>query len=576
MKKSQPTVDKHEQPTTAGRKASSFIKMLFRSISAKSSSARIRKASLRDSGAGQKPRAPEWFAAQMPVVKRIQGRISPVSSRLLRALPAAAAILILSTLVVFLTVGPGAGVGVLQAVPTGYVPGPTLSAGAKPVLIPYEPDYLNFYGINRGENPALPLNPENQPNAVPTEPVRPTAGAEPPETAESSPTVVPTSTPIPAPTAVPLETDANGVVQEGVPIEDFTPDNTTFYVEAFKANVRTLPGTDAEIVTAVQMGDQMVRTGYGDFWSSITLDDGQKGYILTELISSDFIYPVATPVPTATPVPVKTDENGVIQESTPVSKFTKDSTRYYVKAYTANLRKAPNTDSDIVAKLTMGDKLTRIGYGTSWSKVRTSDDTTGYILTKLITTSYISSPSGNDEPDPTTKPTAEPTAKPTAAPDPDPEPTTAATPTPEAEPTPKPTAAPEPEDTSGGLTSAQKQDIVDLCKSLLGIKYVYGSSSLSGMDCSGLTSYVYRELFDITLPRISYQQAKTGISISRSNIEIGDILCFDWDRNGTVDHVGIYIGGGQYIHASYSRGKVVQSEVEFGSDPVKSIRRIIY
>ena len=99
---------------------------------------------------------------------------------------------------------------------------------------------------------------------------------------------------------------------------------------------------------------------------------------------------------------------------------------------------------------------------------------------------------------------------------------------------------------------------------------------MSGFDCSGLTTYIYKELFGIVnLPRSARGQATAGRPVTRDNIEIGDIICFDWSGgDGICDHVGIYIGSGQYIHASYSKGYVLEATLK-ASSPVVSIRRII-
>ena len=139
-----------------------------------------------------------------------------------------------------------------------------------------------------------------------------------------------------------------------------------------------------------------------------------------------------------------------------------------------------------------------------------------------------------------------------------------------------PTPEPSSEDPGSGLTAEQKQAIIDLAKSCLGVRYVYGGESMRGFDCSGFTSYIYKELFNITLPRTAQYQAKAGKSVSLSNIQVGDIICFDWSSpRGVCDHVGLYIGGGQYINASHSRGNVCTLTLK-STNPVMSVRRIIY
>lgn len=97
---------------------------------------------------------------------------------------------------------------------------------------------------------------------------------------------------------------------------------------------------------------------------------------------------------------------------------------------------------------------------------------------------------------------------------------------------------------------ASGQDIVDLARKSLGVQYVWGGNSLSsGIDCSGLVQQVYAK-FGIQLPRVTYQQINVGASVSPDKLRPGDLVFFDTDRSKSgPDHVGIYIGGGKFIHA---------------------------
>ena len=282
--------------------------------------------------------------------------------------------------------------------------------------------------------------------------------------------------------------------------------------------------------------------------------EGSIDYYI-EQIMDQLPTPTATPEPT--PYPVVYDADGVLQEGMPPENFTADNILYYVLVSKANVRSLPNTSADIVARVTMGDALTRTGYGLNWSQVQTADGQTGYILTSLITAEFVAKPTPT--PSPTPKPTAKPTPKPTASP-------TAA-------PANNPTTAPV--NPGSVLTDQQKADIVALAKSCLGVRYVYASEDMSGFDCSGLTLYIYKQLFGITLPRSARGQASAGKAVSYSNIDIGDIICLDCDHNdGIVDHVGIYIGDGQMIDASATAGKVRQKTLR--TDDIVTIRRIIY
>lgn len=80
------------------------------------------------------------------------------------------------------------------------------------------------------------------------------------------------------------------------------------------------------------------------------------------------------------------------------------------------------------------------------------------------------------------------------------------------------------------------------------------------MDCSGLVINVYGH-FDVRLPRTSHDQSRTGENISRSSVEPGDLVFFRTGRQN-VSHVGIYIGKGQFIHASTSARQVRIDEMD--------------
>ena len=80
----------------------------------------------------------------------------------------------------------------------------------------------------------------------------------------------------------------------------------------------------------------------------------------------------------------------------------------------------------------------------------------------------------------------------------------------------------------------------------IGVPYVYGGTSPSGFDCSGLIYYAAKEA-GINLPRTSQAQSTLGSYVSVSDLQTGDLVF--WGGVGSAYHVGIYIGGGQYLHA---------------------------
>ncbi|MFF5471043.1 C40 family peptidase [Streptomyces achromogenes] len=92
-------------------------------------------------------------------------------------------------------------------------------------------------------------------------------------------------------------------------------------------------------------------------------------------------------------------------------------------------------------------------------------------------------------------------------------------------------------------------DIAQDARQYLGVQYVWGGTTPSGFDCSGLVQYVYGKR-GISLPRVTYNQIQVGASVSPDKLRPGDLVFFDTDRKKSgPDHVGIYLGGGKFIHA---------------------------
>lgn len=102
------------------------------------------------------------------------------------------------------------------------------------------------------------------------------------------------------------------------------------------------------------------------------------------------------------------------------------------------------------------------------------------------------------------------------------------------------------------------QDLVNFARTALGTPYAWGGNSMSsGVDCSGLVQQVYAH-FGIQLPRVTYQQINQGASVPVDKLQPGDLVFFDTEpANKGADHVGIYIGGGKFIHAPHT-GDVVK------------------
>ena len=159
---------------------------------------------------------------------------------------------------------------------------------------------------------------------------------------------------------------------------------------------------------------------------------------------------------------------------------------------------------------------------------------------------------------------------------------------------------------ANGVT-INSNDVTVFSKTLLGVPYVWGGTSLEGFDCSGFVQYVYKK-FDMNLSRTTYTQIKQGKSVQLAEIQENDLVFFDTRASskltkpknqggtGTLDdvlinetdtanskklypveptHVGMYIGNGKMIHASSSKKQVVIEilENDYFKDRIVDIRR---
>src|SRR5690606_30212765 len=109
--------------------------------------------------------------------------------------------------------------------------------------------------------------------------------------------------------------------------------------------------------------------------------------------------------------------------------------------------------------------------------------------------------------------------------------------------------------THGHGIIAPETALADQALDFLGTRYKYGGESPSGFDCSGLVWYVANETLGLKLPRTAADQAKLGTKVARAELQRGDLVFFN-TMGRRYSHVGIYLGGGEFVHAPSSGGKV--------------------
>lgn len=112
------------------------------------------------------------------------------------------------------------------------------------------------------------------------------------------------------------------------------------------------------------------------------------------------------------------------------------------------------------------------------------------------------------------------------------------------------------------------QQVVDLALSKVGSAYRHAAAGPSAFDCSGLTSWAYKQI-GVTLPRSSGSQTSAGTKVSRSNLQPGDLVFY----YSPVSHVAIYIGNGQIVDAANYRTGVRVASVD--SMPFAGARRVL-
>jgi hypothetical protein len=123
------------------------------------------------------------------------------------------------------------------------------------------------------------------------------------------------------------------------------------------------------------------------------------------------------------------------------------------------------------------------------------------------------------------------------------------------------------EDTELGIA------IIAYAKTYLGTPYSYGGSTIGvGIDCAGFTQSVLGA-FGYSLSRSSSGQSKQGIAIDSSELAVGDLIVYGY--SGNVSHVALYIGNGQVIHATTSRGVIITDAFSYLYKPLIGYRRVI-
>lgn len=202
------------------------------------------------------------------------------------------------------------------------------------------------------------------------------------------------------------------------------------------------------------------------------------------------------------------------------TKYSQTSTKY-INVSSAYVRSKPSKDGEIVTSLIKNTDVTVIGENGDWYKIK-FNNYEGYIFKELLSDSKLEE---------TNRSTVDRYSE---------------------------TNTSNEETESESQTSALGEQIVAYAKQYLGCPYVYGAAGSSSFDCSGFTMYVYK-YFGYELSHSATAQSKKGTYVAKEDLMPGDLVFFlDYETMDGIGHCGIYVGDGNFIHASSGSGYCVK------------------
>lgn len=312
------------------------------------------------------------------------------------------------------------------------------------------------------------------------------------------------------------------------------------------ANIRSGASTDADIVGGISAEDVVYINGISNGWYQVTVN-GTTGYILSDLVD-----------PTAD-IPAEKIFSYVV-----------------ISCDGANLRSAADANASKVDMLYYGSLCTLLKQEGDWYLIQYGSQT-GYIKAELaITTNNANEGSTSIETYNQVvarqKAEAEAARKAAAA-------AAAKKQSSSSSSSSKPSSGSSSSSSSSGnsnpsYNSSSSSSIVSVAQQYLGVPYVWGGTSPSGFDCSGFTQYVFKKC-GYSINRTAAAQYKNGSYVSYSNLQAGDLVYFTntYSTSG-ISHVGIYIGGGQFIHAASGGVKISSLSERYYSTRYYGARRI--
>lgn len=305
---------------------------------------------------------------------------------------------------------------------------------------------------------------------------------------------------------------------------------------ASKLDLKLVPSITSSNINTIEENSKITIKDIINKWSYVETDN-KSGWVLTSKIK----------VSEQKNEEVKTEENKeqtveetkkeentektTSKEETKTEEKKKTEVTKYVSAETLNMRETANNNAKLINQLKVNTKVTVLETEGTWSKIKVNGKT-GYVASKYLSDKKVDVTSRSEEISRGKENTQT-----------------------------ENTSSKNESNTQGTSSSASGNNIVAYAKKYMGYKYVSGGSSPStGFDCSGFTSYVYKQC-GISISRSSSAQASNGTAVSKSNLQPGDLVIFNNRANTSIGHVGIYIGGNTFIHAGNSGTGVITTSL---------------
>lgn len=302
-------------------------------------------------------------------------------------------------------------------------------------------------------------------------------------------------------------------------LESFMYEKGTAVVSEGALNVRSGAGKEYEVINQLDNGEEVIILEKGQEWMKVYFGRNyESGYVSAASVNVSGMVS-------------RDDVRKAKSES--IVKSAKSKGKVSISSGAVNVRSSASENGEVISQLYNKDDVLILSTNSDWTKIAFgSNNTVGYVKAQYIVDPTVSSRSK------TTRNSSNGSSSRNSS----------------------SSSSSRSSSNSGSAVistsasgSSLGQALVNQASKYLGTKYVYGGSSPSGFDCSGLVQYSCRQV-GISVGRSSRDQYRNGVSVSKSDLQVGDLVFFG--NGSTVSHVGIYAGNGQMIHSPQT-GKTV-------------------